>query len=172
MININSNSNLILELQNYLINLRNMHPSLPRVYETGIYDTETINAVIVFQQLMGIPSTGNVDFDTWNMIINENNEYLRRTQVPGRIPFSTPNFKEIKLGDQGDIVYALKIMLNSFSRRYTNYTQLELTNLYDEQTQEAVNLFQQRSMLPITGIVDRITWNLLVSIYECCRFYL
>ncbi len=168
---VNLNSNLVLELQNYLTNIRNLHPTLPIVNKTGIYDTKTIDAVTVFQQLMGLPRTGVVDYDTWNMIINENNMYLKKTQVPRRIPFSTPDYTDIKLGDQGDIVYALKVMLNSFQRRYTNYIQLELTNIYDEKTEEAVKFFQQRSMLPVTGIVDKDTWNLLVTTYDSCRFY-
>ncbi len=171
MVNLNSNSNLVLELQSYLINIRNLYSTLPKVNKTGIYDTETSNAVTVFQELMGLPATGVVNFDTWNAIINANNEYLQKNQVPGKIPFSTSDFRDIKPSDQGDIVYAVKIMLNSFGRRYANYVQLELTNIYDAQTEENIKLFQQRTMLPVTGIVDRVTWNAMVTIYECCRFY-
>ena len=62
-------------------------------------------------------------------------------------------------------------MLNGFWRKYINYTQLEVTNLYDKETEETVRLFQQRSMLPDTGIVDMDTWNTLVKIYDNCRFF-
>jgi peptidoglycan hydrolase-like protein with peptidoglycan-binding domain len=173
MINyINNNVNVILEIQNYLINLRNIHPSLPEVYPTGIYDETTANAIIEFQNIMGLPPTGTVDILTWNALIRDYGEYLKRIQAPGSIPFSATEFVDVKRGDQRDIVYAIKIMLNNFHRRYANYIKLDVTNLYDEQTEESVKLFQERSMLPVTGIVDKNTWDTMVAIYNTCRFYL
>lgn len=169
--NFNYNTNIIKEIQNYLINLRCIYPSLPAIYPTGVYDAETRNAVTAFQNLKGLSPTGNVDILTWNKLIHENNEYMKKTQMPGRIPVSTPDFTDVKRDDQRDIVYAIKIILNHFQKRYTNYMELEISNLYNAETEEAVKLFQQRSMLPVTGIVDKNTWNTLVKIYEKCRFY-
>lgn len=171
MFNLNFNSNIILEIQNYLINIKNIYPTLPTIYPTGIYDDETRNAVATFQNIKGLPPTGTVDIQTWNALIHGNNEYKSKTQSPSRIPVSTPGFADVKKGDQRDIVYAIKIMLNHFQRRYINYNELEISNLYDERTEEAVAFFQQRSMLPVTGIVDKNTWNTLVAIYDTCRFY-
>lgn len=171
MISFNNNENLILEIQNYLINIRNTYPSLPLIEPTGVYDQETRNAVIAFQNIKGLPPTGSVDLRTGNELVRENNEYLRRTQTPVRIPFSSSDFQNVKIGDQRDLVYALKIMLNSFNRRFSNYIELQITDIYDEKTEEVVRLFQERSMLPVTGIVDIETWNALVNIYDCCRFY-
>lgn len=171
MLNSNYNSSLILELQNYLTNVRNLYPSLPKLNHTGIYDKETINTVAHFQILKGLPPTGNLDYNTWNTLVKENIDYLLKNQMSIKIPFSSHDFKDIGIHHQGDIVYAIKVMLNSLRRRYTNYKQLELTNLFDEETEETIKLFQERSMLPVTGIVDRITWNTLVTIYEHCRFY-
>ena len=164
--------NLTREIQNYLINISNLYPSLPKISPTGIYDPATQDAVLAFQILEGINPTGVVDFYTWNALIRKNNEYLKQNKTPSRIPFSTPNFVDVEIGDQRDIVYAIKIMLNSFNRKYINYIELEITNLYDEETKEAVILFQQRSMLPITGIVDKDTWDTLVTIYDCCKHYI
>ena len=89
MISFNNNENLILEIQNYLINIRNTYPSLPLIEPTGVYDQETRNAVIAFQNIKGLPPTGSVDLRTGNELVRENNEYLRRTQMPVRIPFSS-----------------------------------------------------------------------------------
>lgn len=169
--NSNYNINLVLEIQNYLINIRNTYPSLPTIYPTGVYDAATRNAVAEFQNIKGLPSTGNVEIYTWNALIRENNEYLKKTQIPGRIPVSTPDFEVVKRGDRRDIVYAIKVMLNNFHKRYINYSELEITNLYNQETEEAVKLFQQRSMLPVTGVVDKTTWNTLVTIYDTCKFY-
>lgn len=162
---------IILEIQNYLINIKNLHPSLPTVYPTGIYDEATRNAVTAFQIIKGLAPTGFVDFRTWDELILENNEYLREFQAPQRIPVSTHDFIDVKIGDQRDIVYVIKTILNSFHRRYTNYAELEVSNTFDEETEEAVKVFQKISMLPVTGIVDINTWNTLIKIYDGCRFY-
>lgn len=170
MIN-NNNTNHILEIQNYLINIRNIYPILPTIYPSGVYDTETRNAVTVFQNAMELPPTGAVDIKTWNTLIRENNKYLKKNQSPCRIPVSTRVFVDVKKGEQRDIVYAIKILFNHFHKRYINYSELEISNIYDNKTEETVKHFQQRSMLPITGIIDKNTWNTLVKIYDTCRFY-
>lgn len=167
----NIDFNLTEEIQKYLINISNLYPYLPKISPTGVYDPPTQNAVIAFQMLSGLSPTGVVDYYTWNALVQENNKYIKLTQTPARIPFSPPDFTDVKLGDKRDIVYAIKIMLNSFNRAFINYKELEITNSYDEETQEAVRLFQQRSMLPVTGIVDINTWNTLMTIYDSCKFY-
>ena len=165
------NTNFILEIQNYFVNIKNLYPSLPAVKPTGVYDEATHSAVLAFQNLKGLSSAYFIDVPTLSKLVIENNEYLKRTQTTGRIPASSPYFADVKMGAQRDIVYIIKIMLNHFNRRYINYTNLEVTNFYDEETKEAVMNFQQRSMLPVTGIVDKTTWNTLVQIYDTCRFY-
>jgi peptidoglycan hydrolase-like protein with peptidoglycan-binding domain len=168
---LNYNTNIILEIQNYLINIRSIHPSLPTLYPTGVYDAQTRKAVHEFQNIKGLPATGSVDILTWNELIRENDEHVKRNHKPGKMPVATHDFEDVKRGDERDIVYAIKIMLNSFYKRYSNYHKLEITNLYNMETEEAVIMFQQRSMLPVTGIIDKSTWNTLVKIYDSCRLY-
>lgn len=165
------NTNLIMVIQNYLINIKTLYPSLPSVLPTGIYDEATQNAVLAFQNIKGFSPTGFVDVPTLNELVRDNYEYLRKDQMPRKIPVSTPDFVDVKIGDHRDIVYEIKVILNGFCKRYVNYPKLEVTNLYDKETEEAVRLFQQRSMLPVTGIVDMNTWNTLVKIYDNCRFF-
>lgn len=162
---------MISEIQQYLINIRNLYPHLPKVELTGVYDETTESAVRAFQIMKGLPATGSFDLVTLDELARENNEYIMRYQSPGSVPVSSPDFEEIKLGDRRDIVYTLKIMLNHFNRRYKNYAKLEINDLYDIKTQDAIRSFQARSMLPVTGIVDMDTWNTLVKIYDTCRLY-
>ena len=165
------NKNLVMVIQNHLNNIKNLYPSLPSVTPTGIYDEATQNAVLIFQKIKGLSPTGFVDVPTLNALVHENHECIKKTQMPYKISFSTRDFVDVKLGDQRDIVYVIKVMINGFCRRYVNYNKLEVTNLFDEETEEAVRLFQQRSMLPPSGIVDIKTWNALVKIYDVCRLY-
>lgn len=160
--------NFILEIQNYL---NNANPAGNKIELTGVYDEATRNALLAFQKINRLPPAGFVDVPTWILLVRKNNEYIRRTQMPGRIAVSNSDFTDVKKCDQNDLVYGIKVMLNSFYRRYSNYPKLEMTNIYDEKTEEAISLFQQRSMLPVTGIVDIKTWNSLCQIYDGCRLY-
>ena len=160
--------NFILEIQNYL---NNANPAGNKIGLTGVYDEATRNALLAFQKINGLPPTGYIDAPAFFLLVRKNNDYLRRAQMPGKIAVSNSDFAEVKKGDQKDLVYSIKVMLNSFYRRYSNYPKLEMTNIYDEKTEEAISLFQQRSMLPVTGIVDIKTWNSLCQIYDGCRLY-
>jgi len=119
--------------------------------------------------MKGLPATGFLDLLTLEKLVHEYNEYLKRNKLAGSIPVHIPEFEEVKLGDRKDIVYNIKIILNKFSEKYKNYPKLEINDLYDIKTQEAVRSFQERSMLPPTGVVDINTWNTLVKIYGTCK---
>ena len=166
------NLNLISEIQNYLINIRNIYSSLPALYPTGVYDAQTRKAVYEFQNMKGLPPTGSIDILTWNELIRENNEHVKRTQKPHKMLVATHDFEEVKIGDEKDIVFTIKIILNSFHKKFSNYHELEITNLYNTETEETIKMFQERSMLPVTGIVDKDTWNTMAAIYDSCRFYI
>ena len=161
----------ILEIQRYLRNISYSHPEIPRIALSGKYDVQTQKAVEDFQKLSGLPVTGKVDYNTWNAIVRENNIHMKTKEMPYKIPCRSFDFGSIKSGYSGDIVYVLKIMLNNFCRKYKNYSHLEINDKYDHETEEAVKEFQKISMLPVTGIVDKETWNTMVSIYSTCKLY-
>ena len=161
-------ANFILEIQNYLNNANNAGN---KIGLTGVYDEATRNALLAFQKINGLHPSGYIDAPALFMLVRKNNDYLRRAQRPGRIAVSNSDFADVKKGGQKDLVYSIKLILNSFYRRYSNYPELEMTNIYDEKTEEAISLFQQRSMLPVTGIVDLKTWNTLCQIYDSSKLY-
>jgi len=161
----------IWEIQLYLRNISNEHNEIPKIIITGIYDSKTKEAVAKFQELAGLPVTEKVDFKTWQALVKENSIHAHAKEMPLKVPCCSYDFNEIKNGYEGDMVYAIKIMLNNFNRKYKNYSKLEISNKYDKETEEAISLFQKTSMLPVTGTVDKTTWNTLVSIYEICKLY-
>ncbi|MBR7184626.1 MAG: peptidoglycan-binding protein [Clostridia bacterium] len=55
-------------LQEYLNYIADAYPEIPVVEVTGIYGTQTAEAVEAFQRLFGIPVTGIVIATTWNAI--------------------------------------------------------------------------------------------------------
>ncbi|MBQ8248867.1 MAG: peptidoglycan-binding protein, partial [Clostridia bacterium] len=55
-------------LQQYLLTLSEVYPEIPTVEVNGVYGTATRDAVIAFQNLFGLDSTGIVDALTWDAI--------------------------------------------------------------------------------------------------------
>ncbi|MEL7607849.1 hypothetical protein SDC9_153584 [bioreactor metagenome] len=161
----------ITEIQQYLRNISYSNPEIPRIDLSGAYDAQTKKAVENFQRFSGLPVTGRVDYSTWKAIVRENSLHLKSKEMPYKLPCRSFDFGNIKIGYSGDIVYVLKIMLNNFCRKYKNYKKIEINDKYDHETEEAVKEFQKISMLPVTGIVDKETWNTMVSIYSTCKLY-
>jgi peptidoglycan hydrolase-like protein with peptidoglycan-binding domain len=167
----NDETSPISEIQRYLRNISYSHPEIPRIALSGKYDRQTQMAVEDFQKFSGLPVTGKVDYTTWNAMVRENSLHMKSIEMPYKLPCRSFDFGTIKNGYSGDIVYVLKIMLNNFCRKYKNYKHLEINDQYDYATEEAVKEFQKASMLPVTGIVDKETWNTMISIYSTCKLY-
>ena len=169
--NFNNQISAITEIQMYLRNISLYHPEIPRIIVTGNYDSETKTAVKAFQKFTGLDITGKVNYSTWNALVKENSLHKIAREMPYKIPYSDYDFEDMAIGYSGDRVYAIKVMLNNFCRKFRNYGKLEVNNLYDHETKEAIKQFQKISMLPVTGVVDKKTWNTVVSIYGTCKFY-
>lgn len=58
----------VLVIQSILLTLSQEFPNIPPVSITGDYNAETARAVRAFQEIAGLPPTGNVDRITWNML--------------------------------------------------------------------------------------------------------
>jgi peptidoglycan hydrolase-like protein with peptidoglycan-binding domain len=78
---------------------------------------------------------------------------------------------EYKRDDEGNLIYILQVILKNYHNKYKNYVDVQLTGVYDEQTEEAIKQFQRYSNLPVTGTLDRQTWNILNKIHNTCILY-
>ena len=59
----------------------------------------------------------------------------------------------------GQPVRSLQYMLRRLGRRYQFLPELAVDGIFGEETLEAVMLFQREMALPVTGVVDRQTWQ-------------
>ena len=62
-------------------------------------------------------------------------------------------------------VQSLQHMLNHLARTLQGLPRLAETGEFDEATLEAVMIFQRDFSLPITGIVDQLTWDAITTAY-------
>ena len=69
----------------------------------------------------------------------------------------------------GQPIRSLQTMLRTIAQIYPSQKSVVPDGVYTKQTEAAVSSFQRRKGLPITGIVNNITWDMIVSEYERCR---
>lgn len=63
-----SESDTVRLLQEYLNFIAEFYPQIPSIQVTGYFGTQTQNAVLAFQELVGITQSGTVAANTWNEI--------------------------------------------------------------------------------------------------------
>ncbi len=168
MRDIRDNRNNISELQRYLRELH--HDSggiIPLVNPDGIYGPETAAAVMAFQERAGLPPTGETDNATWNAIYREYTNAIRRRSPPHSIsPFPNEEGYEISEGEYSDIVAIVQFMLRLLANAYDDIDGLPPDGVYNEATIKDIMTFQKRHGLPITGRVDKDTWDELADAYN------
>lgn len=158
----------ILNLQRYLRQLAFFDSRLPELPLDGIFESETRDAVEIFQQNNGLPVTGEADRETWDAIYVAYVESVAQhaKPVPIDVFFRTPDADVIRQGAVGFRVTAVQYMLNEVLLFYSDYPVMNTNGSFDEQTMDAVRLFQGYSSLPQTGEVDLETWNRLTNFYN------
>ena len=153
----------IYELQVMLRLIAQTDHTIPLVNPDGIFGPETERAVLVFQSNIGLPPTGTVDFATWTAITNAYRATLLLTQK-GLAFFPFPgNGYTVRRNEKSDLVYIIQIMLSGVDVVYDIFSDIEISGVYDEATENAVRDFQRINRLPPTGIVNQETWNRLAT---------
>ncbi len=168
MRDITTNKESIAELQGYLRELHHdTHGAIPLVNPDGIYGGETVAAVEAFQRANDLAVTGRVDNATWDAIYREFLEALGRRAKPNGIsPFPDEDAYEVVEGESSDVVMAVQLVLRLLANLYDEIDGAGVGGVYDEPTASDVRAFQARQGLPVTGKVDKVTWNALAGAYN------
>lgn len=64
-LDIGSRGQKVEQLQEQLNAISNNYPLIPKIRVDGIYGEETQRAVEIFQDIFGLPETGEADYRTW-----------------------------------------------------------------------------------------------------------
>jgi len=133
----------------------------------GIYGDETRNAVAEFQRIYGLPVTGMTDMNTWNRIYFEYEKAAKERKPPAMIsPFPSDEGYVIKSGETSDLVSIVQFMLKLLGDIYDGIEGKEPEGVYSESTASDIRKFQQSAGLPVTGDIDKATWNALAEAYN------
>jgi peptidoglycan hydrolase-like protein with peptidoglycan-binding domain len=157
---------VIYEVQTYLRELYKAGYALPMITPDGIYGEDTRRAVSQFQEIIGLPVTGIVDKATWDALYEANIVARLEASRPNAIyPFPEKGGYVLSPGEVSDIVMIVQLMLDTLGAHYYGI-EVEPTGTYDAATRRAVEIFQEKNGLKVTGEIDKSTWNRLAEVYN------
>lgn len=135
----------------------------PAVVPDGIYGPSTMNAVSAFQRQNGIPVTGIVDQQTWELIVQKYEPALVRVDKAVPIEIIMDPGQIFRLGDSSPYIYLLQSMLTQLSNDHPSISAPNHNGVLDSSTSTALLDFQRLAALDQTGELDKITWKHLVN---------
>lgn len=161
-------------IQNRLNRISTNYPGIPKIYPVdGIFDADTERAVRAFQRQFNLTVDGIVGRATWYRIAFIYNNVKRLSELDSEgllLDDVSRQFPEqLREGSTGPGVQLLQYFLAIVGEYYDNlprWQPSDINGVFGPQTREAVTAYQRMLGLPETGVVDRATWNELVSTYQ------
>jgi len=157
-------------LQVQLNRIADNYPAIPKITPvSGIYGLDTEAAVKKFQEIFMLPSTGVVDKATWYKIKQYYNGVKGLGELASEgitleeatVPFATV----LGAGTSGIAVRTLQYYLSIIAYFNSSLQPVPLSGSFDGATIAAVERFQEFYGLPVNGVVDTATWNVIDRIY-------
>lgn len=155
----------IRSLQTMLRVIAEADPSHLRVIPDGIYGTETMAAVSDFQRKHGLPVTGVTDQRTWEAIVAVYTPALVEVDRAQPLEVIFNPGQVIRRGQRHPNVYLAQSILTVLAQVYQSVAVPSLSGLLDGATADSLSTFQNLSALPMTGNLDKQTWQHLALHY-------
>lgn len=167
-----SAGNFIRQLKIQLNRISNNYPAIPKTKDENIFFTKDMEeSVKAFQEIFDLPITGEVDKATWYEVKYLYNAVKKVADLASEgIAIEEVQFpygETLEEGESGPYIRPLNYLLNFLSYFNSDIPNLNLSGEeFTENTKEMVIAFQTSYGIEATGIVDRNTWNALVTAYE------
>ncbi len=153
-------------IQTYLRHLSFHNEQIAPLPIDGIFESATRDALLAFQEMQGLPTTGIADNITWDLLKQEYDRSVALNSPPAT-PQLFPRFPRdyrITEGDTGFLVDTVRHMLSELEEVYhfPDYPPaagFACNQPYDSDTIRAVKSFQRRNRIAPTGEIDRETWD-------------
>ena len=166
-----SSGNYVTVLQVMLNRIAQNYPAIPRINPVdGVFGAQTESSVKSFQSIFNLTPDGIVGQATWyklvflyvgvtnlSELVSEGQPF---TQVQG--PAAGVTLQE---GSTGIAVSALQYFISIIGQFSSTIPGLQIDGIFGPKTRQAVEAAQTRFGLPVTGTVDRTTWQRLYDEY-------
>lgn len=133
----------------------------------GIFGSDTRAALESYQREFGLPVTGVADEFTWNGLTatfislaaggSETEAQIGSEEYPGYV---------MALGSAGGAVMQLQQAMNAIAVLYCVADFVPVDGVFGVSTEDAVKLFQTGLGLPVTGVVDKETWDSIWTLLD------
>lgn len=131
------------------------------VVPDGIYGQTTVAAVSNFQQLHGIPVTGITDQETWEAIVSEYEPALILVGEAQPVEIILNPNEVLRRGQSSPYLRVAQALLWVLSETYGSIGRPGQNGVLDSETSDSLSSFQALAGLPMTGELDKITWQQL-----------
>ena len=161
-------------MQTRLNRISTNYPGIPKIYPAdGVFDADTEAAVRAFQRQFNLTPDGLVGRATWYRIASVFNNVKRLSELDSEgltlEEISRQYPEELREGMSGVSIKLLQYFLAIVGEYYDalpRWQASQLDGVFGPQTREAVESYQRMLGLPVTGVVDRATWDALLSTYR------
>ena len=154
-------------LQYYLDFLSAYYDTIPPLEADGIFGQSTRDAVFAAQATFGLPVDGIVGEETWNAIVDAYYGIVRQipvTYVEGNIiPFGGTVLRQ---GSESESVRVLQQYLDFIAQYFPEIPGVTPTGYFGPRTEASVRAFQEVVGLPVSGIVNAVTWGAITDLYS------
>ncbi len=162
----------IIQLAQYFLNvLSAYYAAIPAVDINGTLDEQTQYSIQQFQKVMGLPDTGLLDEETWDLMYKYILGILK-TLPPSAISLPALIYpgESLSEGAEGANVFIMQLFLSYISSIILKLPPVNTSGIFDSQMSASVREFQNLYNINPTGIIDEETWNKIVEIYRQLRF--
>ena len=132
-----------------------------KVTPDGIYGSDTMSAVANFQRIHGIPPTGITDQITWEAIVAEYEPALIILDAAQPVEIILNPNEILRRGDHSPYLRVAQALLWELAETYGSIGRPNQSGILDESTADSLASFQAIAGLPMTGELDKITWQQL-----------
>jgi len=147
------------------------YPAIPKISSRdGIFGPQTRRAVEKFQEIFNLPVDGIVGKATWYKLVSLYTGIKRLSELNSKgqqifgVSFAYPD--AISSGDRGEKVETAQFMLSVIGEFYQNSPIIAVDGIFGNETLRAVEAFQRNNNLPVTGVIDAQTWEIMYQQYK------
>lgn len=151
MYEITDKQGAIRAIQRYLFTLHYFTDSIPFLTINGVYDSTTKNAVLAYQALRGLPTTGIVDEESFEQLFKD---YTAAAIALSQNAFIPPDTKlPVGIGKRGMGIRNLQELIAALLPRYGITVTPDRSGIFSYATARAVNALRRAYRLPEDGTV-------------------
>lgn len=163
ILKLGSKGDAVKVLQYFLNCIALFYDNIPPIKIDGIFGNSTKNAIEAFQQKFGLGVDGIVGKNTWRKLYE-----IYKTIEPYIISAPSTPYPGyiIAEGSRGNDVKTIQTWLSAISKKYPSIPAVNADGIFGPLTTASVIAFQAEFNLVPDGLVGKLTWDKLYTVYS------